>query len=166
MALGSLKGQCLEMTPETAAPSTTHSSVPSWAHLSYYEVIYGSKRVKISGLILAASMKNSQTVLHKRWHWQVAAIQMSGWIIYHCYLQLELQPGLPILPSQILSQPWVVISQLKAESHWMKLFDIWLYSFNVLTSLQKYCHENTFIKSVKSTFCPDIIKPLLFCADL
>lgn len=31
-------------------------------------------------------------------------------------------------PSQILSQLWAVVSQLWGESHWMKLFDIWLYS--------------------------------------
>lgn len=72
----------------------------------------------------------------------------------------------PSSPSQILSQTWVVISQLRGERHWMKMFDIWPYCLNVLTSLQKYCLENTFIRSIKSTFCSDIIKPLLFCEEL
>jgi len=47
---------------------------------------------------------------------------------------------------------WCRIS--RGERHWIKLFDVWLHSLNVFTSLQKCCHENTFIKEgIKYTLC-------------
>lgn len=131
-------------------------------------VILGSdmwgQRVKNTELILAASMKNSWAVLHKRWHWQVAAIQMSGWIIYHCYLQLELQPGLPILhPKSYQSHDWWSHNAEQKGTEWSGLI------YGSIPSVSSHHYRNIATKTHLSTasnqlFCSDIIKHYFWAA--
>lgn len=91
-------------------------------------------------------MKNSWTVLHKRWHWQVAAIQMSGWIIYHCYLQLELQPGLPVLhPKSYQSHEWWSRSSDEKGTEWNCLI------YGSIPAVSSHHYRNIAMKTHLST---------------
>lgn len=112
-------------------------------HICHIRTWYmGQKGLKILGLILAASMKNSRTALHKRWHWQVAAIQMSVWIIYHCYLQLELQPGLPILrPKSYQSREWWSRNSEEKGTEWKCLI------YDSIPSMSPHHYRNIAMKT-------------------